>query len=76
MNQCNKCPQDLDFCPVSCHTIGVKQREHPVTYQLEINFGQGWEATCYRPMDRMDADQLAGRLGRLYTEYSYRVVKV
>ena len=47
-----------------------------MTYQLEINFGQGWEATCYRPMDRMDADRLAARLGRLYTEYSYRVVKV
>lgn len=43
------------------------------TLQISIN-GTGWQNTCYRPMDRMDAERLAARLGRLYTEYSYRVV--
>ena len=43
-------------------------------FQLEINCGQGWEASCYHNMDRMDAERLAKRLGALYTQYRYRVV--
>ena len=46
-----------------------------MTYQLEINFGQGWEASCYHAMDRMDAERLCAKLSRLYTSYKYRVVK-
>ena len=44
-------------------------------YTLQIQFdGQTWEGTCYRPMSQWDAYELAEKLGRLYTEYSYRVV--
>ena len=49
------------------------QGKHPM-FTLQISFGQGWQNTCYRPMDRMDADRLADKLSSLYTEYSYRVV--
>ena len=45
-----------------------------MTYQLEINFGQGWEASCYHAMDKISAERLAKRLGNLYTQYRYRVV--
>mgnify|MGYP001185403328 CR=1 FL=1 len=44
-------------------------------FVLQINFGQGWEPTCYRPMDSFSAQRLADRLGAAYTHYSYRVVK-
>lgn len=45
-------------------------------FTLQISFGQGWQNTCYRPMDSFSAQRLADKLGRLYTEYSYRVVPV
>ena len=45
-------------------------------FVLQINFGEGWQPTCYRPMNRWDAYSLAERLGGLYTSYQYRVVSV
>ena len=46
-------------------------------FTLQISFdGATWQKTCYRPMDSFSAQRLADKLGRLYTEYSYRVVSV
>ena len=44
-------------------------------FVLQINFGEGWQPTCYRPMDKWDADRIAKSLSNVYRHYSYRVVK-
>ena len=45
-------------------------------HTIQISFdGKTWQNTCYRPMDKWDADRIAKGLGNIYKEYSYRVVK-
>ena len=47
-----------------------------MTHKIQINFGEGWKDTCYRPMDKWDADRIAKGLGNVYKEYAYRVLPV
>ena len=41
---------------------------------IQINFGKGWEPTCYKPMNKWDAERIAKGLANVYTSYQYRVV--
>ena len=43
---------------------------------IEINYGQGWKKTVYKPMDKFSAVTIKDRLQSQYTEYQYRVVDV
>ena len=47
-----------------------------MTHKIQINFGEGWKDTCYRPMDKWDADRIAKGLGNVYKDYAYRVLPV
>ena len=42
--------------------------------QIQINYGQGWENTVYKPMDGFTARTIMERLQSAYTNYSYRLV--
>ena len=64
----------LDTGPFICHTISIKRRVSPTMSVIEINYGKGWERTCYKPMSMWDAYTIAERLAKAYTEYQYRVV--
>lgn len=43
---------------------------------IEINWGEGWQKTLYKPMNKWDAYTIAERLAKAYTSYQYRVVDV
>ena len=44
--------------------------------QIQINYGEGWKDTVYRPMDKFSAQTITERLQSQYTEYQYRVVNI
>ena len=41
---------------------------------IEINWGEGWQKTVYKPMDKFSAITIKDRLQSQYKEYNYRVV--
>ena len=43
---------------------------------IQINFGEGWQKTAYKPMNKWDAERIAKGLANVYTHYQYRVVDV
>ena len=43
---------------------------------IEINWGEGWQKTLYKPMDKFSAITIKDRLQSQYKEYNYRVVDV
>ena len=44
-------------------------------FTIQISFdGTIWQNTCYRPMNKWDADRIAKGLSNVYKEYSYRVI--
>ena len=41
---------------------------------IEINYGQGWQKTVYKPMNKFSAVTIKDRLQSQYSQYQYRVV--